>query len=111
PVDRDGETRRVGLLRRNPARRTETVTFEYDNIWLAHADRFSIAPALALTRGVFAAPRGQSIFRASSTTISRGRSRCDRAFLHSSIGPDCPLHLRATSIRACPTSEPASNAA
>ena len=63
-IDRDGETRRVGLLRRNPARRTETITFEYDNIWLAHADRFSIAPALALTRGIFAAPRGQSIFGA-----------------------------------------------
>jgi serine/threonine-protein kinase HipA len=63
-IDRDGETRRVGLLRRNRARRTETVTFEYDDIWLAHADRFSIEPALALTRGVFAPPRGQSIFGA-----------------------------------------------
>src|SRR3712207_9215189 len=60
-IDLDGETRRVGLLRRHAARRTETVTFEYDGAWLADRDRFSIEPALTLTRGVFPAPRNQAV--------------------------------------------------
>ena len=61
-IDLDGEPRRVGLLRRNVVRRTETVTFEYDDGWLADDSRFSIEPALTLTRGVFPPPQGQSIF-------------------------------------------------
>ena len=61
-IDLDGEPRRVGLLRRNVVRRTETVTFEYDDGWLADDNRFSIEPALTLTRGVFPPPQGQSIF-------------------------------------------------
>ena len=61
-IDLDGEPRRVGLLRRNIVRRTETVTFEYDDGWLADDSRFSIEPALTLTRGVFPPPQGQSIF-------------------------------------------------
>lgn len=61
-IDLDGSTRRVGLLRRHVARRTETVTFEYDDVWLADKNRFSIEPALALTRGVFPTPRNQAIF-------------------------------------------------
>src|ERR1700726_507704 len=46
-IDLDGEPRRVGLLRRNVVRRTETVTFEYDDGWLADDNRFSIEPALS----------------------------------------------------------------
>ena len=61
-IDLDGEPRRVGLLRRNVVRRSETVTFEYDDGWLADDSRFSIEPALTLTRGVFPPPQGQSIF-------------------------------------------------
>ncbi len=61
-IDLDGEPRRVGLLRRNVVRRTEAVTFEYDDGWLADDNRFSIEPALTLTRGVFPPPPGQSIF-------------------------------------------------
>src|SRR5258708_18437955 len=61
-IDLDGEPRRVGLLRRNVVRRTETVTFEYDDAWLADDNRFSIEPALTLTRGVFPPQQGQSIF-------------------------------------------------
>jgi serine/threonine-protein kinase HipA len=61
-IDLDSQTRRVGLLRRNVVRRTETVTFEYDDRWLDDANRFAIEPALALTRGVFPPPRGQPIF-------------------------------------------------
>jgi serine/threonine-protein kinase HipA len=61
-IDLDGEPRRVGLLRRNVLRRIETLTFEYDDGWLADDNRFSIEPALTLTRGVFPPPQGQSIF-------------------------------------------------
>ena len=38
------------------------VTFEYDDAWLADNNRFSIEPALTLTRGVFSTPRNQMIF-------------------------------------------------
>jgi len=61
-VDLAGETRPVGLLRRHVARRAETITFEYDPIWLADRARFSLEPALTLTRGVFPPPRGQAVF-------------------------------------------------
>jgi serine/threonine-protein kinase HipA len=61
-IDLAGELHRVGLARRNLARGTETVVFEYDDAWLADAARFSIEPALALGRGTFAPPRGQTLF-------------------------------------------------
>src|ERR1700761_6343524 len=61
-IDRDGTPRPVGLLRRYASRREETVTFEYDETWLADDERFSIEPALALTRGVFPPPPDQPIF-------------------------------------------------
>jgi serine/threonine-protein kinase HipA len=61
-IDLDGQSRRVGLLRQNIVRRTETVTFEYDDIWFDDASRFSIEPALILTRGIFRPSRGQSMF-------------------------------------------------
>lgn len=61
-IETDRQTRRVGLLRRHTARRSETITFEYDASWLGDPDRFSIEPALALTRGIFPAPRNQAVF-------------------------------------------------
>ena len=61
-IDLDGRTRRVGLARRNLARGSETVLFEYADTWLADAERFSLEPALALTRGAYAPPARQSIF-------------------------------------------------
>jgi serine/threonine-protein kinase HipA len=61
-IDLAGETRLVGLLRRQTARRRSTVTFEYASAWLEDPNRFSIEPALALTRGVFAAPSHQEMF-------------------------------------------------
>jgi serine/threonine-protein kinase HipA len=61
-IDLDGTTRPVGLLRRHVSRRAETVTFEYDDAWLADNNRFSIEPALSLTRGVFSTPSNQVIF-------------------------------------------------
>jgi serine/threonine-protein kinase HipA len=61
-IDLAGSPRPVGLLRRHASRREETVTFEYDETWLADDERFSIEPALALTRGVFPTAPDQSIF-------------------------------------------------
>lgn len=61
-IDLSGRTQRVGLARRNLVRGSETVTFEYADEWLAHSDRFSIEPALTLTKGAFPPPPGQSIF-------------------------------------------------
>jgi serine/threonine-protein kinase HipA len=61
-IDLEGRTRQAGLARRNIARGAETVVFEYTAEWLADPHRFSIEPALALTRGTFAPPSGQSIF-------------------------------------------------
>jgi serine/threonine-protein kinase HipA len=57
-----GQMRRLGLLRRHTARRLETITFEYEDAWLADPDRFSIEPALTLTRGIFPAPRNHAVF-------------------------------------------------
>jgi serine/threonine-protein kinase HipA len=63
-IDLDGRTRRVGLAGSNRIRGNETVVFEYAPQWLEDPDRFSIEPALRLTRGGFAPPPGQAIFGA-----------------------------------------------
>lgn len=55
-IDLYGRTRPVGLARCNSTRGAETILFEYDEAWLASPDRFSLEPALALTRGAFAPP-------------------------------------------------------
>ena len=61
-IDLGGHVRRVGLARLNKVRGTETITFEYGDGWLTDPDCFSIEPALALTRGTFPPPPGQSLF-------------------------------------------------
>ncbi len=61
-VDLAGGTRRVGLARSNRTRGSETILFEYDGAWLNDPDRFSLEPALALTRGAFAPPAGLAAF-------------------------------------------------
>lgn len=58
----DGRTRPIGLARSNRVRGTETIMFEYDRAWLEDPDRFSLEPALALTRGGFAPPAGLATF-------------------------------------------------
>lgn len=61
-IDLGGRTRRIGLARSNRVRGSETILFEYDGAWLDDSDRFSLEPALALTRGAFAPPAGLAIF-------------------------------------------------
>ena len=76
----NGSTRPVGLLRRQAARgRTDAVTFEYDDAWLADGSGFAIEPALAVTPGVFAS--GSRLFGAlaDSAPDSWGRRLIQRA--------------------------------
>ncbi|HSW15343.1 MAG TPA: HipA domain-containing protein [Solimonas sp.] len=61
-IDLRGRTRQVGVARSNRVRGAETVLFEYTAAWLADPERFSLEPALALTRGAFATPAGQATF-------------------------------------------------
>lgn len=61
-IDLQGRLHQVGLVRTNTVRSSETAVFEYTSEWLANSDRFSIEPALALTRGTFAPLVGQAIF-------------------------------------------------
>jgi len=61
-IDLEGQVRPLGILHRQASRRGETVTFEYDETWLGDANRFSIEPALTLTKGAFPPQAGQPIF-------------------------------------------------
>ena len=61
-IDLAGDTYRIGLARSNRIRGSETILFEYDHTWLKDPDRFSLEPALALTRGAFAPPAGLATF-------------------------------------------------
>mgnify|MGYP005851546667 CR=1 FL=1 len=61
-IDLHGQSLRLGLLRRQMSRRGEVVTFEYDPAWLKDANRFSIEPALTLTKGTFPPQPGQALF-------------------------------------------------
>jgi serine/threonine-protein kinase HipA len=61
-IDINSRTRLVGLARSNRVRGTETILFEYDRSWLDDPERFSLEPALALTRGTFASPAGLATF-------------------------------------------------
>jgi serine/threonine-protein kinase HipA len=60
-LDLQGHTRAIGFARSNRVRGTETIIFEYDRTWLEDPDRFSLEPALRLTRGGFAQPAGLAI--------------------------------------------------
>lgn len=61
-VERAGQTTLAGIARSNRTRGSETVVFEYVADWLRAADRFSLEPALKLTRGTFAPIAGHAIF-------------------------------------------------
>lgn len=61
-VSLDGQDHFVGVARRNLARGSETVVFEYADEWLRNPARFALEPNLPLTRGSFAPPREQAIF-------------------------------------------------
>ena len=80
-IELEGQLRRVGLARCNRVRATETITFEYSDVWLADPAHFSIQPALTLSRAVFAPPAGMSTFGSlgDSAPDSWGRRLMQRA--------------------------------
>jgi serine/threonine-protein kinase HipA len=61
-IDLAGRTRLAGMAMSNRVRGAETILFEYDSAWLQDPDRFSLEPALALTRGAFAPAAGLATF-------------------------------------------------
>ena len=80
-IDLDGRTRQIGLARSNRVRGTETILFEYDDAWLDDPARFSLEPALALSRGAFAPPAGLTTFGSigDSTPDTWGRRLMQRS--------------------------------
>ena len=83
-IDLHGRTRRIGLARSNRVRGTETILFAYDGAWLEDPDRFSLEPALALGRGVFAPSAGLATFGSvgDSAPDTWGRRLMQRAERH-----------------------------
>ncbi len=63
-VDVDGTPLLVGRLWARARKQKESATFEYDPTWLAHAERFSLEPALTLGPGQFHAPADKPLFGA-----------------------------------------------
>lgn len=92
-IELNSRLRRVGLARRNLARGVETIAFEYADDWLADPERFSIEPALALTRGVFPPPAGKSIFGSigDSAPDTWGRRLMQRAERRQAVREDRPV--------------------
>src|SRR5262249_41016857 len=80
-IDLEGRTRPIGLAHSNVVGGTEPVVFEDVLEWLADPDRFSLEPALALTRGAYAPPAGQATFGAigDSAPDTWGRRLMQRA--------------------------------
>jgi serine/threonine-protein kinase HipA len=63
-VDLQGTPHLVGRLWMRTRKDRESATFEYDNSWLSHPERFSLEPALKLGPGPFHTPSDQPLFGA-----------------------------------------------
>src|SRR3954462_10423971 len=63
-VDFDGAPRLAGRLWTRARNGNESATFEYDRGWLAHAERFSLGPALKVGPGPFHTLPGRPLFGA-----------------------------------------------
>jgi serine/threonine-protein kinase HipA len=63
-VDLQGTPYLVGWLWARVRKDRENATFEYDKDWLAHAERFSLEPALKLGPGLFHTPTDKPLFGA-----------------------------------------------
>ena len=63
-VDLQGAPLLVGRLWARVRKDRENATFEYDKSWLAHAERFSLEPALKLGPGPFHTPSDKPLFGA-----------------------------------------------
>lgn len=63
-VDLQGKSYLVGRLWARMRKDRESATFEYDQSWLAHPERFSLEPALKLGPGPFHTPSDKPLFGA-----------------------------------------------
>lgn len=63
-ISLQGKNIRVGKLWFHLHRGRNNVSFEYDEKWLQHPDRFSLEPSLQLTEGTFHTQVGKNIFGA-----------------------------------------------
>jgi serine/threonine-protein kinase HipA len=63
-IDLRGTPHLVGRLWARTRGNKDSASFEYDRNWLAHADRFSLEPALTLGPGPFHTPSGKPLFGA-----------------------------------------------
>ena len=63
-VDLLGTLHLVGRFWARVRKNRESATFEYDEAWLAHPDRFSLEPALKLGPGPFHTPSDIPLFGA-----------------------------------------------
>lgn len=59
-----GENHLVGRLWRHHRNGRDGASFEYDNLWLNHPERFALEPGLVLTSGSFHAQADQRLFGA-----------------------------------------------
>lgn len=63
-VDLHGVSHLVGRLWGRTRKNRQTATFEYDQAWLAHPERFALEPALTLGPGPFHTPSEKPLFGA-----------------------------------------------
>ena len=63
-VDLHGVSHLVGRLWGRTRKNRQTATFEYDQTWLAHPERFALEPALTLGPGPFHTPSEKPLFGA-----------------------------------------------
>ena len=63
-VDLDGQPAPVGRLWARMRKNRDSASFEYDEEWLARADRFALEPALELGPGPFHTPADKAMFGA-----------------------------------------------
>lgn len=56
------ENIRIGKLWFQVKGHKESASFEYDDLWLSHSERFALEPALTLTEGAFHTSREKSLF-------------------------------------------------
>ncbi len=61
-IDWQGQQHCVGQIFRQSGSGRETVTFQYDEKWIAHKGAFSIDPSLPLGHGIFVPGRDRELF-------------------------------------------------
>lgn len=63
-IDLDGNLHQVGLLWFHSNRKKEVASFQYEQNWLSHRERFALEPALELTEGMYYTEVDRNMFGA-----------------------------------------------